>query len=253
MRYEMRGEGTNPVVLIHEMGGTLETWDFMVDELAARWPIIRFDMRGCGLSEWQPGRVSADMLADDIAGLLEHLQIKGKVVVVGCAIGGAVAIHFAARHPQLTAGLVAMSPAVGVAEERKAATLKRADDLMVEGMRPTLNQRLANSYPQAMRDDPQRFTEIRNRRLSAGMHGMSELTRLVATLDMTDDYAKVTCPALIVAGLHDGDRPPAVVKPVADRIAGAHFEQLATGHFMPLQTPDLVLATITPFIGGCIA
>src|SRR5690606_35715160 len=130
--------------------------------------------------------------------------------------------------------------AVGIAEERKAATLKRADDLMVEGMRPTLDQRLANSYPQAMRDDPQRFTEIRNRRLSAGMHGMSELTRLVATLDMTDDYAKIACPALIVAGLHDGDRPPAVVKPVADRIAGARYEQLVTGHFMPLQTPDLL-------------
>ena len=144
-----------------------------------------------------------------------------------------------------------MSPAVGVSDERKAATLARADYLLVEGVRPTIDQRLSNSYPQALRTDPQRYAEIRSRRLAAGVPGMSALTRLVATMDLDADYADIHCPTLIVAGTYDGDRPPSVVKPVAERISGARYVELATGHFMPMQTPELVLETIVPFIDSC--
>jgi pimeloyl-ACP methyl ester carboxylesterase len=251
MRYEDRGEGSTPIVLIHEMGGSLETWDFLVDTLAAVRHVIRFDKRGCGLSEWQREPMDIDMLADDVSELLDHLGISGKAIVIGCAVGGAVAIHFAARHPGRVAGLVAMSPAVGVPEERKAGTLARADYLLVEGVRPTLDERLANSYPQVLRTEPQRYAEIRSRRLAAGVPGMSALTQLVATMDLGADYANIHCPTQIIAGIYDGDRPPSVVKPVADRISGARYVELASGHFMPMQTPELVLDTIMPFIGSC--
>ena len=251
MRYEELGHGDVPIVLIHEMGGSLETWDFLVDTLATERRVIRFDMRGCGLSEWQREPIDVDTLADDVSKLLDHLSFSGKAIVIGCAVGGAVAIHFAARHSAQTAGLVAMSPAVGVSDERKAATLARADYLLVEGVRPTLDQRLSNSYPQALRTDPRRYAEIRSRRLAAGVPGMSALTRLVATMDLDADYADIHCPTLIVAGTYDGDRPPSVVKPVAERISGARYVELATGHFMPMQTPELVLETIVPFIDSC--
>src|SRR5690606_29404053 len=50
LRYDVRGEGPS-LVLIHEMGGTLESWDGVIDQLAAHFRVLRFDQRSAGWSE----------------------------------------------------------------------------------------------------------------------------------------------------------------------------------------------------------
>jgi pimeloyl-ACP methyl ester carboxylesterase len=115
LRYELAGTGAKTIVLVHEMGGSLETWDDMFPTLAKRWRVLRYDTREAGFSE-KTGRVPViGTMVDDIAALLDALEISAPVAIVGCAVGAAIAMHFAARHPQRSAALMAMSPATGVA------------------------------------------------------------------------------------------------------------------------------------------
>jgi 3-oxoadipate enol-lactonase len=53
---------------------------------------------------------------------------------------------------------------------------------------------------------------------------------------------------LVVAGTYDGDRPPSVVKPVAEATPHARYVEIASGHFMPSQTPELVVQVLTEFL-----
>jgi len=248
LRHDLSGTGEEALILIHEMGGTLESYDFVVDALGRNRRILRYDTRGAGLSEKMRGEVALSDLVDDLTALLDALGLNGPVAVAGCAVGAAIAIGFAARHPRRVSALVAMAPAIGLPPERKAAARERADVLERDGTRPTIDARLESSYPPALRQDAARFAEIRRRRLGMDPVGVAALTRMLAGLDLTRDLAAVSCRTLVIAGRHDGDRPPAVVAPVAEAIAGARFVTLETGHFMALQTPDLIAETIEAFL-----
>ena len=51
LRYELSGNGGSTLVLIHEMGGTLESWDLVRFRLAGKRRVLRYDTRGAGLSQ----------------------------------------------------------------------------------------------------------------------------------------------------------------------------------------------------------
>jgi 3-oxoadipate enol-lactonase len=248
LRYRKDGIGRSTLLLVHEMGGTLESWDFVVERLQDDFTILRFDMRGCGLSEWKPGGLAIADLSGDIAALLDALGIDKPCTVIGCAVGAAVGIHFAAHYANRTAALVAMAPSVGLPPERRAGAHARAAQLESEGSRPTIDEQLAKTYPTALRRDTERFEEIRRRRLTANPFAAAALGRMLADIDLTEELARVVCPTLILAGRHDAVRGPEGVAETARLIRGAEISVLETGHFMPLQTPDLVATAITKFL-----
>src|SRR5882762_5087370 len=125
LRYELSGKGDRTLVLVHEMGGSLESWDDVAPRLAESRRVLRYDTRGAGMSQKVRGELGIDAMADDIAGLLDRLGIAGKVALAGVALGGAIALHFAARYNERTSAVAVSSPATGVAPERRPAALER--------------------------------------------------------------------------------------------------------------------------------
>jgi 3-oxoadipate enol-lactonase len=97
LRYDLSGTGDRTLVLVHEMGGSLESFDEVAPRFAPSRRVLRYDTRGAGLSQKVRGVLGIDTMADDIAGLLDALGIDGKVALAGIAVGGAIALHFAAR------------------------------------------------------------------------------------------------------------------------------------------------------------
>ena len=98
LRCELSGSGKTTLVLVHEMGGTLESWDQAMPALNNSRRVLRYDTRGAGLSAKLGGVVTWDAMADDIAALLDAHGIAGKVALAGTAVGAGIAIHFAVRH-----------------------------------------------------------------------------------------------------------------------------------------------------------
>src|SRR5882724_7217922 len=106
LRYELTGSGERAIVLIHEMGGSLESWDDVAPRLAARGRVLRYDTRGAGLSEKVRGALSIDTMVHDLEALIDAVGIAGEVSVAGIAVGGAIALHAAARLPQRISAVV---------------------------------------------------------------------------------------------------------------------------------------------------
>jgi pimeloyl-ACP methyl ester carboxylesterase len=248
LRYEMVGAGPRVLVLVHEMGGTLDSWDHVLPALSANRRVLRFDTRGAGQSEKLSAPVSMATMAADIDALLDALGVTLPVAIAGCAVGGGIAMTFALRHAARTAALVAMGPATGVAPERQAATLARADETERRGMAAVVEESFANSYPPEVRHNREHYRAFRARWIANDPRSYAAIYRMLVETDLARDYGKIACPTLLLAGTHDKLRPPALVEPIAQAIPGARFQALETGPFMAVQTPGLVADAINGFL-----
>ncbi|MCC6472887.1 MAG: alpha/beta fold hydrolase [Burkholderiales bacterium] len=234
LRYEYLASAAKTVVLVHEMGGALESWDPILADLAGRWSVLRYDLRGSGLSEKPHQSLSVDTLADDLDALLEGLEIDGQVAVVGVALGCATSVHFAAKYPGRVAELILMSPALDVAPAERDMMVARAGRFETEGIRNVLG-----TLPIGKRD----IHEIL--RLTADPSGLAAQWRMLAHLDLDASLGAIRCPALLLAGTRDRRRHPEYVGSVARKIPGARMIVLESGHIMPVETPALAAATIS--------
>lgn len=250
LRYALSGEGPATLLLLHEMGGSLESWDGLLPLLPPGLRVLRYDQRGAGLSEKPRGRLTMPQAGNDAVALLDALGIGVPVVAVGTAVGGAVALHLAAAHPGRVRGVVATSPATGIPAAAKRATFDRAETMEREGTRAVVESGLDLGWPPALRDDPALFAACRAQRLGADPFGQAATTRMLAELDMAADLASIACPTLILAGAHDLGRPPERVAAVAAAIPGAEYRVLESGHFMAIQTPALLAAELDRFLAA---
>jgi pimeloyl-ACP methyl ester carboxylesterase len=250
LRYELSGSGDNVLVLVHEMGGTLDSWDQVMPMLSPGRRVLRHDWRGAGMSEKLRAPPTFDVLADDLAALLDAVGIGGQVALAGCAVGAGIALNFALRYSDRAKAVVAMAPATGVTPERRAATLARAEAMEAHGPRGMVEQSFAGSYPQALRHDPEQFRKFRARWLANDPESFAAINRMLADATVTDQLPRIACPVLLIAGTHDALRPPSLIEPLAAKMQNARFLELETSHFMAVQTPQIVAAAIGAFLAS---
>jgi 3-oxoadipate enol-lactonase len=246
LRARAEGTGGLPLLMIHEMGGCLESWDRLAPLLADGRKVVRYDQRGHGVSEKVRAMILDELVADALA-VADAFALE-RFAPLGCAVGGAVALALASRQPARCPAVIALAPATNVPEARKPAALARADALVANGVRQGLDDALARSYAPALRADERLFQHVRAMRIGADPNGQAAMLRMLAGLDMRTELAAIRSPALIVAGRHDGDRPPEHVAEMARLIPGANFRIIESGHFMALHAPDDVATQICAFL-----
>jgi 3-oxoadipate enol-lactonase len=247
LRYELSGSGPTTLVLIHEMGGTLDSWEQGLSGLNNGRRVLRYDTRGAGLSEKINGVVTWNDMADDLKALLDALNIA-KVAVAGIAVGAAIGMHFAVRNPNRVTALVLHGPAPGVSADRRRQSLERAAAVEAGGMRGVVETSVTNSYPPIVRHDADVFTQFRARWLANDPQSFAAINRMLAAEDISGELAKIACPTLVTAGRHDGLRPSSIIEPMAKQIPGAEFLELNTGHFASIQTPGTMSQAIHYFL-----
>lgn len=236
-RYEHHRRDAPTIVLLHEMGGSFESYDGVMARLGKRWSVLRYDQRGAGLSDRVAGPLSVDTPAADLKALLDGLAIAGPVAVVGTAVGAAVAIRFVSHYPQKVSALALLAPSTGLIPERYTATMEKIEKLERHGGQAA-PAAAASIFPD--RDEASR------RRPDPASYAAT--WRMLVDLDLEADFARIACPTLVAAGVKDADRPPDHVAQVAGKIPGARFMILDTGHVMAIDTPDLVATTLTAFL-----
>ena len=253
LRCELSGKGDHTLVLIHEMGGALESWDDVAPRFAETRRVLRYDTRGAGLSQKVRGELTLNTMADDIAALLDHFEIAGKAALAGIAVGGAIALHFAARHPKRTSAVVVGSPATGIAAERRVPASERLARIEAAGMAYAVEDSMLNGYAPELRGDLKRFERFRNRWLGNDPSSYATIWRMLAAAEMQDELARLSCPVLVIGGSLDRVRPPASAESVAKAIPGARYIEIRTGHYMSVQTPDLLFDCIDEFLQSVAA
>jgi pimeloyl-ACP methyl ester carboxylesterase len=111
IQYQREGEGM-PVIFLHAGIADHRMWEPQVTAFARDFEVIAPDMRGFGRSELPPQRWSP---VADLLGLVDLLHLK-PAHIVGCSIGGGVAIDFAIEHGERISKLVLVGPGVSGAQ-----------------------------------------------------------------------------------------------------------------------------------------
>ncbi len=250
LRYELSGSGKDTLVLVHEAGGCLESYEEALPGFEKEFRVLRYDQRGFGFSE-KARELTFDMVVADLAGLLDALKITAPVHVAGCAMGSDFSVGFAARHPERVARLALASPNTGNNAARGPQSLERAALVEREGIRASMQASHDRSYPENLRaPDRERFRRYQSRWVCNTPASFSAQARMMHTVDLTPEYPRIKAPTLVIGAKYDSQRPPELAQRVASAIAGSKYVPAETGHFMALQTPQLFVDTLVPFFKG---
>ena len=187
-------------------------------------------------------------MADDIAALLDALGIKGKVALAGVAVGGATALHFAARYPaahqRRRGGKPRDRACAGPSRGRPRACGKMERD----GMSGAVEDSMATGYAVELRGNAERFARFRARWLGNDPGSFAAIYRMLASMEMQEELRTLACPVLVIGATFDRVRPPPMAEAVADTIPAARYVELPTTHFMAAATPELIADTIGDFL-----
>ena len=135
MAYEMRGSGTEPLLLLHGFFGCGDVWDPFVARLGERYRLIIPDLREHGNSTNPKKVYTHRQSAADIAALLDSLGLR-RVRALGISSGGMTLLHLATRQPERIEAMVLIGATTHFPEQAKA--IMRATGR--EGLPPQVRQ-----------------------------------------------------------------------------------------------------------------
>lgn len=249
LRYAVSGAGPRSLVLLHELGGSLDSFDAMLPHVEEGFRVLRYDQRGAGLSEKPRAPFTMADHAADLAALLTAAGLLPPVLLAGVAAGCAIAVLHALAAPTATAGLLLCAPALHVAPDRRAYLQERSDRAVSEGMRAVEEASLSRSYPPPLRGDAAGFARYRAGFLANDPVCYAYANLALANAGLGPHLAGLAVPCHTLAGRHDLLRPPGEVQAVAATIPGAGFAVVNSGHLMAVQAPAAVAAAILALSG----
>ncbi len=222
LRYHVRGKG--PPLLACQ-GGPANISDTLAKTLAPledEYTLVYHDYRGSGRSEVAPSTTyTYERIADDLDELRVHLGYK-RVGVLAHSMGGFIGLNYALRHPEPFAGMVLVGTtpagtpgkifvpalrALGLTRTAKAVALA-AWYVPAWSWRSDSKDKLAARYA-AMAVTQEGIPAVRNKVKAAigevpvPNDNVSQLERLFAQTDLTDQLHQIRCPVLVVYGRRD--------------------------------------------------
>ncbi|HYZ16137.1 MAG TPA: 3-oxoadipate enol-lactonase [Candidatus Acidoferrum sp.] len=251
VHYTLTGASDAPVLMLaNSLGTNLHVWDAQVDAFAASHRVLRYDMRGHGLTAADDPNVPATTvaeLADDVAGLLDTLEIP-RVRFVGLSLGGLVAQRFAAAYPRRVESLVLCGTAnrMGPPEvwtARITAIANGGMSAIVEGvMARWFTPRSHAERPELMRG----FGTMLERTPAAGYIAGC---RAVQAADLRHDDGRITAPTLVVGGRLDLVATPILTAELCAAIPGAEMLTLEhSAHILCAEEPEAFNEAVLRFL-----
>ena len=245
--FHYKVEGNGPAaIFLHEIGGSLDSWDGVVPGLTGKMRVLRYDQRGFGLSEKVRAQYSIETLVDDLEALIAAAGLPPPFHIVSLAASSMQALEFNKRTPGKVASLIFCNPAPGVDPSRADALNSVAAKAEAEGIRAILPGMLDKSYPPEL-SDRETYENYRGRYLANDPVGFGLAFRMMARTNMMSLLSTIACPTLVIAGRQDFIRAVAVTEAIAKQIPAARFETIDAGHFMPTTSPAALLALLKDF------
>jgi len=271
--YQVVGEGSLDVVVVPSFFSNIEIdWELpprarFLGQLASFARLIQFDRRGAGMSGGDAGATPLEEQIDDVRAVIEAAGSEYPALI-SIAEGCALAVLFAASHPNLARALVLITPTPRVVSGpgyEWAQTVEERTAIV-----QTVVEHWGSSSPEqpwgafAGHDEQRRRLLARHRRLSMTPDAAAASLVMVGELDVRDALPSVQCPTLVLRRANDtfvderhsryaaAHIPDAqYVEIPADGQTAHEIEQFLTGVRRPVVS-DRVLATVlfTDIVGS---
>ncbi|MFD4951804.1 alpha/beta fold hydrolase [Streptomyces sp. NPDC058451] len=239
LQYRFDGPEDAPVLILGpSLGTTWHMWDRQVPELTKQWRVFRFDLPGHGGAPAHP----ADSVSDLVTRLLATLDGLGvqRFGYAGCALGGAIGIELALRHPERLASLalIATSPRFGTADEfRQRGVIVRTNGL--DPIARTSPERWFSTGFAAAQPAITEWAVQMVRTTDPGCYIAA--CEALAVFDARADLGRIGVPTLVLVGSDDQVTGPAQARTL---VAGIRDARLAVvpgaSHLVPVEQPVAV-------------
>ncbi|GHO95708.1 alpha/beta hydrolase [Reticulibacter mediterranei] len=250
--YDDHGIG-QPVIFLHAFPLNRNMWSDVTTALLQekRFRLVAPDWRGFGESEINGEQFTMELLADDVAALMDTLGMQ-QAVLCGLSMGGYAAFAFLRKYPERVGGLILSDTRPdadtqeGKANREKVAQL--AEQQGSEAIADFQLPRVISDYTR--QHHPEIEARIRHMIYAATPTGIAAASRGMGLRpDSTDLLARIACPTLVIVGEHDGPVPPDVAREYAAKIPGARFAMiLEAGHVSNLEQPEAFLKAVREFL-----
>lgn len=251
--YKITGKGDHSVILISGANGDHKSvWPpQVVNRLAQYFQVVQFDHRGVGQSDQPDIPYSIEMMADDVAGLMQALQIK-KAHLIGYSMGGQIAAKFAEKYPNKINKMIGcvcyanINMRVRILGEAliELMELNIADSIIDKiGLPWVFSDRfLEENLPSLMqsKEEPKSTASIGFKR---------HFEAQCAFTSEAECFKSIKAPTLFIAGEEDRICPPADVMKFVDLIPNSQiitFQE--AGHMLSLEHPDKFSQVICDFL-----
>jgi 3-oxoadipate enol-lactonase len=207
--YRITGEG-EPVAQIHGAGFGHFNFDLATPALAQHFRVIDYDMRGYGQSDRPRQHYDMEVWADDLAGLLDALELE-QAHVHGTSMGGMIAIVFAGKYPDRTASVVLNCAAAKLGHTGRLIFRNWIDIARMDPEGPgsrTLAELIAwEAFSKAFLENPDAQAAIDNTqqilRDSNDLEVFTAACQAMCDMDVTGWLPKIQAPALVLGGDED--------------------------------------------------
>ncbi len=241
VEYDDAGAGA-ALVLLHAFPLARAQWRPQVEALQADYRVIAPDLRGFGGTSPFGAAPSVEVMADDVAALLDALRVDGPVVLGGLSMGGYVALAFARRHAGRLRGLLLADtkaePDTAEAKANRDKTIDFARSHTSADVARQMLPKLLGGRTQAER--PEAADEVL--RIASAQTTSAVIDALGALRDRPDavpGLGHIRVPTLVIVGAEDALTPPDVAKALASAIPHARLTVLdGAGHLSNLERPE---------------
>ena len=216
-------------------------WKHWLEFFSTHFHFIRYDERGCGMSEWRPIELTLDQWAGDLSEVIDAAQPEGRVILLGISQGAATCVKYAVRHPERVAALILYG---GYARgpfrrnDRQAADAFRAiaDLARVQwgSDNPTFRQVFTSRFiPGGTPQQLQWWNDLCLKTTRGEI--FAQLLGARGNVDVQCDLSSIRVPTLVLHARNDAVCPVAEGRLLAAGIPGSEFVELDSRNHVLLE------------------
>ena len=252
LSYRIDGDGAETLVLVNGLADTKESWEAQFPAFAERYRVVSYDNRGVGETPTPPGSYTTAQMADDLAGLVDALEIE-RFHLVGVSMGGMIAQEYAIEHADrlLSASFCCtysypgpfclrmfscwrdLVPHLGVGFTQREVILWAFTTDFFEQQEQTVEEieALMGANPQS----PEGY--------------LAQLSS-IETHDTRGRLGAVTCPAMTLVGEEDILIYPKLSRRLHDELPDSTWAEVPGGHACLWEFPDEFNRAVLDFLAG---
>ena len=250
INYELSGKKGAPVVVLsHSLACSLLIWNPQMDALNPHFQVLRYDLRGHGDSEVPPGPYTLELLAEDVIGLLDALNID-RMHFLGMSIGGMIGQSLALNHANRLRSLVLCDTASIIPQEAQPIWQERIEKTRAKGMESQVNETMERWFtPAFLKQNPPMVGLIRKQILATPVAGYLGCAEAIRRLNYLNRLAQIKLPTLIMVGEDDPGTPVSASQAMHERIPNSKLVILPSArHLSNVEQAEAFNAALLAFL-----
>lgn len=216
-------------------------WRHWMRFFSSHFRFVRYDERGCGLSDRNPVTVSPERWISDLDEVCEVAGAREPFALLGISQGSLACIHYAVRHPERVSRMILYGSYARGYYRRGNPDAEREYRAIVEAIRvgwgkdnPAFRQLFTSRFiPDGTPQQVAWFNELCRKTVAPAM--AADLLQLRGHVDITELLAQVRVPTLVMHAAEDGVVPLAEGRLLASSIPGAQFVELDSKNHILLE------------------